>query len=236
MTDRPVINSRTRRPEARPAEILAAALDLFAEKGFSATRMEDVAARAGLSKAAIYLYFKDKMALLKALVNEMAGANLAVAKSTTEPTGVASESGNTNSLDLQAQYSLALAPQFVLGLGVTLGTGNNNAGTFSLTGTEVSTKNRTAFDIIPGYAISNSMMLFGKVSALSADGASTTAGVETKKSISGVGYGFGLRGLIDKNMFYQLGYDINKYNDVDFGTGNVKASSSVFSLGVDYKF
>ena len=164
------------------------------------------------------------------------GANLAVAKSTTEPTGVACVSGNTNSLDLQAQYSLALAPQFVLGLGVTLGTGNNNAGTFSLTGTEVSTKNRTAFDIIPGYAISNSMMLFGKVSALSADGASTTAGVETKKSISGVGYGFGLRGLIDKNMFYQLGYDINKYNDVDFGTGNVKASSSVFSLGVGYKF
>mgnify|MGYP003529696840 FL=1 len=37
-------------------------------------------------------------------------------------------------------------------------------------------------------------------------------------------------------MFYQLGYDINKYNDVDFGTGNVKASSSVFSLGVGYKF
>ncbi|WP_373504880.1 TetR family transcriptional regulator [Aestuariivirga sp.] len=79
MTDRPV-TTRTRRPEARPAEILSAALDLFAEKGFSATRMEDVASRAGLSKAAIYLYFKDKMALLKALVNEMAGANLAVAK------------------------------------------------------------------------------------------------------------------------------------------------------------
>lgn len=61
-------------------EILAAALDLFAEKGFSATRMEDVASRAGLSKAAIYLYFKDKMALLQALVNEMAGANLATAR------------------------------------------------------------------------------------------------------------------------------------------------------------
>ena len=84
MTDRPVTNSRTRRPESRPAEILAAALDLFAEKGFSATRMEDVASRAGLSKAAIYLYFKDKMALLKALVNEMAGANLAVAKGIAE--------------------------------------------------------------------------------------------------------------------------------------------------------
>ena len=84
MTDRSVINPRSRRPEARPAEILAAALDLFAEKGFSATRMEDVAARAGLSKAAIYLYFKDKMALLTALVNEMAGANISVARGIAE--------------------------------------------------------------------------------------------------------------------------------------------------------
>ncbi|WP_421695422.1 TetR/AcrR family transcriptional regulator [Aestuariivirga sp.] len=83
MTDRSV-TKKTRRPEARPTEILAAALDLFAEKGFSATRMEDVAARAGLSKAAIYLYFKDKMALLTALVNEMAGANLAVARGIAE--------------------------------------------------------------------------------------------------------------------------------------------------------
>ena len=60
------------------------ALELFAEKGFSATRMDDVAARAGLSKAGVYLYFKDKTALLKALVEEMAGANVAVARGIVE--------------------------------------------------------------------------------------------------------------------------------------------------------
>lgn len=164
------------------------------------------------------------------------GANLAIAKSTTEPAGVASESGNTTGLDLQAQYSLALAPQFVLGLGLTLGTGNNKAGTFT-TGDDVITKNRMAFDIIPGYAISSSMLLFGKVSALSADGVVTNAGVDSKKSLSGMGYGFGLRGMIDKNMFYQLGYDINKYNDVEYAPGaTTKGTSSVFSLGAGYKF
>lgn len=69
-----------RRPTARPSEILSAALDLFSEKGFSATRMEDVAARAGLSKAGVYLYFDDKMALLQALVKDTVLANLGTAR------------------------------------------------------------------------------------------------------------------------------------------------------------
>jgi len=79
MTDQSVIKSRSRRPEARPAEILAAALDVFTEKGFSAARLDDVASRAGLSKAAIYLYFKDKTSLLQALVQDMVGANITLA-------------------------------------------------------------------------------------------------------------------------------------------------------------
>ena len=57
-----------RRKEARPGEIAAAALDLFVDKGFAATRLEDVAARAGVSKGTIYLYFADKEALFKAAV------------------------------------------------------------------------------------------------------------------------------------------------------------------------
>jgi opacity protein-like surface antigen len=165
------------------------------------------------------------------------GANLAVAKTTTEPNGIASESGNTTGLDIQAQYAIAFSPQFVLGLGATLGTGNNNAGTFSTVGADVSTKNRISLDIVPGVAISNSMMVFGKVSFLNADGVQTIAGIETKKNLSGTGYGFGLRGMVDKNMFYQLGYDMNKYNDVEYVPGTaVKGTSSVFSLGVGYKF
>ena len=79
MTDQSEISLRKRRPAARPAEILDAALDLFTERGFSATRLEDIASRAGLSKAAIYLYFKDKTSLLKVLVEETAGGNIALA-------------------------------------------------------------------------------------------------------------------------------------------------------------
>ena len=59
---------RRRRKEARPAEITAAALEVFAEKGFAATRLEDIAARAGASKGTVYLYFENKEALFKAAV------------------------------------------------------------------------------------------------------------------------------------------------------------------------
>lgn len=61
---------RERRKEARPGELLDAALDLFVEKGFSATRAEEVAARAGVSKGTLFLYFQSKDDLFKAVVRE----------------------------------------------------------------------------------------------------------------------------------------------------------------------
>lgn len=59
---------RERRKEARPGELLDAALDLFVEKGFAATRVEEVAAHAGVSKGTLFLYFQSKEELLKAVV------------------------------------------------------------------------------------------------------------------------------------------------------------------------
>src|ERR1700712_4608559 len=57
-----------RRAEARPDEVLDAALALFIEKGFAATRVEDIATRAGVSKGTVYLYFPSKESLLEGLV------------------------------------------------------------------------------------------------------------------------------------------------------------------------
>ncbi|MEP6966801.1 MAG: helix-turn-helix domain-containing protein, partial [Pseudomonadota bacterium] len=66
-----------RRKTARPAEIIAAALEVFAERGFAAARLEDIARRAGVSKAALYLYFPDKDALFRAVVGEAIAPNFA---------------------------------------------------------------------------------------------------------------------------------------------------------------
>ena len=66
----------TRRKQARPGEILAAALKVFAEKGFAAARMEDIAKRAGVTKGTIYLYFPGKEDVFKQLVREAVGSTL----------------------------------------------------------------------------------------------------------------------------------------------------------------
>jgi AcrR family transcriptional regulator len=59
-----------RRKEARPDEFVAAALEEFVERGFAATRLQDVARRAGVTKGTVYLYFKNKEALFKAVVRQ----------------------------------------------------------------------------------------------------------------------------------------------------------------------
>jgi len=69
-TATPALPRRTRRKQARPGELLEAALDLFVEKGFAATRSEEVAARAGVSKGTLFLYFPSKEELFKAVVRE----------------------------------------------------------------------------------------------------------------------------------------------------------------------
>ena len=67
----PVTKTRwKRRKEARPQELTAAALELFVEKGFAATRLDEIAARAGGSKGTLYLYFDSKEELFKAVIRE----------------------------------------------------------------------------------------------------------------------------------------------------------------------
>lgn len=65
-----------RRPADRPAEILAAALEVFAARGFQAARLEEVAKRAGVSKGALYLYFETKADLFRAVVTDAISPNI----------------------------------------------------------------------------------------------------------------------------------------------------------------
>lgn len=69
-----------RRKDARPAELVEAALEMFTERGFVGTRLEDVATRAGVSKGTLYLYFTSKEDLFKAVVRQGLVSPLAQAR------------------------------------------------------------------------------------------------------------------------------------------------------------
>ncbi len=65
-----------RRKADRPGEIVQAALEVFAEKGFAAAKLDDIARRAGVSKGALYLYFETKQDLFRAVVDQAIAPNL----------------------------------------------------------------------------------------------------------------------------------------------------------------
>lgn len=92
-----------RRKEARPVELIDAALDIFVKKGFAATRLDDVAAKAGVSKGTIYLYFKSKEALFKAVIE----SGLKPAKEVIEELAVAAENRRRPAVELLHCYLYA---------------------------------------------------------------------------------------------------------------------------------
>lgn len=66
-----------RRKADRPGEIVAAAMAVFAERGFAAARLDEIAARSGVSKGALYLYFATKEDLFRAVVEQAVSPNVA---------------------------------------------------------------------------------------------------------------------------------------------------------------
>jgi AcrR family transcriptional regulator len=90
-TQAPGARRRERRGDTRPQEIVAAAFEEFAAKGYAATRLEDVAARARVSKGLPYLYFKTKEALFKAVIKSVITAHFDVMRQSMETTTLSSE-------------------------------------------------------------------------------------------------------------------------------------------------
>lgn len=76
MPQRPSSPKWRRRAEARPAEIVQAAYEVFSEKGFAAAKLDEIARRAGVSKGALYLYFANKQEIFEAVVKDAVAPNI----------------------------------------------------------------------------------------------------------------------------------------------------------------
>jgi AcrR family transcriptional regulator len=120
MTDATPSPRWRRRSDARPEEILDAALAEFNAKGFDAARMEDIAKRAGLSKAGVYLYFPSKEAVLKALIEARVAPIATLARASflaglSDPTATLKQVGAMLAQRL-SQPEVFAVPRLVLGL------------------------------------------------------------------------------------------------------------------------
>jgi AcrR family transcriptional regulator len=73
-----------RRKDARPSEIVSAALEVFAEKGFAAAKLDDIARKAGISKATLYLYFDTKEEIFRAVARAAVASLLEALESQSE--------------------------------------------------------------------------------------------------------------------------------------------------------
>ena len=166
------------------------------------------------------------------------GINAESANTVTAPIGIASESANSASLSLQPQYTWALGDNFVLGAGLTIGMGDNKAGTFAAGATESAVRARLAFDLQPGYAVSDSFLVFMKLSSAGATYELTSPGLPSiSTTVSGTTYGVGVRALVSKNMYLQAQYDTVRYDRV-LGSAlwDIGVDAKVFSVGLGMKF
>ena len=145
------------------------------------------------------------------------------------------DTAKSNALGLQARYDWNLAPTFALGLGASYSSSVHKAGTYAGSGAAATLNNRFSIDVIPSIALAPDLQLYGKVSSVYGQAASDD-GVNTANA-QGVGYGIGIRKMMDQNLYLQIGYDLNKFRDVTFGSGTTASfQENVFSVGVGYKF
>jgi opacity protein-like surface antigen len=169
-----------------------------------------------------------------------ASADLEIASPKIELSGTGisqSLTGNTTNVGLQARYDLSLDKQFVVGFGGSYTLGDRKVGDSAFAGA-LKTRGIYSLDLTPGVAVSDTMLVYGKLAILRGTGVSTgiASGTETTNDLKGLGYGIGVRSMIDKNMFFQAAYDFSKYDDFTDSGVTAKSTGSIFSLGVGYKF
>jgi outer membrane immunogenic protein len=163
-------------------------------------------------------------------------ANVQSSRTNVDLSSGASDSGTSTGLGLQGQYTFALNNQYVLGVGVALGLNNRNASSASGTvGLDGYTRNNTSFEFMPGIALSNTTLLFGKISATTGTFTADSTGAPSL-GLTGLGYGIGVKYLIDKNVFWQVSYDLNRFNDSTNAGVTYTIKPTIFSLGVGYNF
>lgn len=141
---------------------------------------------------------------------------------------------------LQAAYGFKAADSVVLSLGGTYNLSDVDGGSVNATSASAAFKlqNGASLYFEPGYVVSDKTLTYLKVSynVGTAKGESGTQSLS--KDITGIGFGFGVRTVLGKNLFLQVEGNRIQYDSAQFpgDTTNFKSSATVGSLGIGYKF
>ncbi len=142
---------------------------------------------------------------------------------------------------LQAAYGFVTSPSTVVSVGASYGLGKNKAGIIELddgTKAEIKTKNQFSIYVEPGFLLSNSTIVYGKLGYERVKGVSSVDGDDygTDK-LKGSSFGFGMRTMLDKTSYIQaevrqVGYKSVTVEDL----GSYKSKAVIGTIGFGYKF
>ncbi len=162
--------------------------------------------------------------------------NASLASPTTEykaaGADIASDTSTGSVLSLQSRYYYPVSDQYLLGFGLNKSLTRIRAGTLS--GVDSTLKDRISIDISPAYAFTENMLFFGKLALIS--GTFSSSFDESTNTTGGVGYGLGLRYMVNKTVFLQTSFDTEQYNELQSGATTQKVKASSASIGIGAKF
>ena len=143
--------------------------------------------------------------------------------------------------NLQAAYGFALDANTVLSLGATYSLNNAKAGDYTNDDTTTGSlklKKQISYYVEPGYLLNSSTLVYGKVSYDTATLNAIEAAGTYKFDVNGIGYGFGIRSMIDKNIFVQVEAKRTSFGKESFpgDTEQLKVKNTLSSVAIGYKF
>jgi hypothetical protein len=169
--------------------------------------------------------------------------NLSAASTNTKAGAVSTFGGDNWGGSVQAAYGLAMSDSSVIGFGLTYALGKSKSGSLQEDDGSTSTlavKNQYSLYLEPGALLSENTLLYGKISLEKGKFAvtSTLAKNSNSKSISGTGYGVGMRHMLDKSKFIQVEFMKDSYKSFRFtgDTTDIKASTTLGTIGMGMKF
>jgi hypothetical protein len=160
--------------------------------------------------------------------------NYNMATLTTEIDNTTALGESSNNASIQGSYSFALSEKTLLSVGATYALGDLKAG--SITSTfEIKAKNLYTVYVEPAYVI-GATALYAKLAYIAMKGEATASGVSDSVNFNGTGYGFGVRTILDKNVFIQVEIMNAKFNSKTPDSVVIEPSGTVGTIGVGYKF